>query len=322
MERLLQGLRAVGEPTRLRILALCGHSELTVSDLTQILGQSQPRVSRHLKLMVDAGLLDRFREGQWAYYRIAQQGRRGELAQRVVDLVPADDPQHALDLERLERVKRQHAEQADAYFRNNASRWDQIRSKYVDDAKVEKALRRLLPAGEASELLDIGTGTGRVLEVLSDRVSRAVGIDRSREMLAVARANLERADLRRCQVRQADMYKIPSPPESFDAATIHLVLHYAEQPAAVIGEAARVLRPNGKLIVVDYAPHDLEELRSEHQHRRLGFADGEVHEWFRAAGLVPGETVRLKGKGLTVCLWPAMRPANDAAAALPQAGSA
>ncbi|MBK1697555.1 ArsR/SmtB family transcription factor [Rhodovibrio salinarum] len=313
MDDLLQGLRAVAEPTRLRILGLCAHAELTVSDLTQILGQSQPRVSRHLKLMVEARLLERFREGQWAFYRIAQDGPASKLSNLLVDLLPDGDEAHARDLERLEAVKRQRAEVADAYFRKNARQWDELRKLYVDDTEVEAALRRLVPQDEVGRLLDIGTGTGRMLEVFADRYKRAVGIDRSREMLAVARANLERSGLRDCQIRQGDMYALPTPGESFDTITVHMVLHYADDPVGALAEAARALRPGGRLIVVDFAPHHEEYLREQHAHRRLGFADDELERWFRAVGLVPGEPVRLPGRSLTVCLWSGRRPANDAA---------
>lgn len=314
MEDLLQGLRAVAEPTRLRILGLCAHGELTVSDLTQILGQSQPRVSRHLKLMVDAGLLERFQEGQYAFYRIAEKGGAGRLAGSLVDLIPEDDAHHALDLERLEQVKRARAEKAEAYFRRNAARWDEIRKLYVDDAQIEGALRRLLPEGEVGHLLDIGTGTGRMIEVFADRYERALGIDRSREMLSVARTRLDRKGVRNWQVRQADMYALPVQSASFDTVTVHMVLHYAEQPGALIAEAARVLRPGGRLVIVDFAPHHSEVLRHEHAHRRLGFADEEVDRWFRAAGLAPAASAQLPGGSLTVCLWCGRRAANDAAA--------
>lgn len=319
MDELLNGLRAVAEPTRLRILALCAHGELTVSDLTQILGQSQPRVSRHLKLMVDAGLLERFQEGQWAFYRITERGSSGQLARLLVDLLPEDDANHTLDLERLEGVKRARAERAEAYFRKNAARWDEIRKLYVDDTEVEAALRRVVPSGEVGDLLDIGTGTGRVIEVFSDSYRRAVGIDRSREMLSIARTRLDKGGLRQWQVRQADMQALPVASASFDTVTVHMVLHYAEQPGEVLAEAARVLRPGGRLVVVDFAPHHSEVLRSEHAHRRLGFADEELERWFRSAGLVPAETVRLPGRSLTVCLWCGRKAANDAA--LPEVSS-
>jgi ArsR family transcriptional regulator len=305
MEEVLAALRAVAEPTRLRLLAVCARGELTVSDLVQVLGQSQPRVSRHLKLLCDAGLLDRFREGNWVFYRLAAAPLAGLLA----GLVPENDATAALDAERLGAIKRARVEAAAAYFRANAARWDEIRSLHVDEREVEAALVELLPDHGIRDLLDIGTGTGRMLELFGARVQQAVGVDLSREMLAVARVNLERAGLRNGSVRQADMYQLPFPGGSFDAVVIHQVLHYAERPAAAIAEAARVLRPGGRLLVIDFLPHQLEQLRSEHAHRRLGFADAEVSAWFAAAGIAGEAAVHLPGEPLTVAIWPACRPA-------------
>ncbi|HYD30685.1 MAG TPA: metalloregulator ArsR/SmtB family transcription factor [Azospirillaceae bacterium] len=307
MDQLLAALKAAAEPTRLRLLALCAHGELTVSDLTQILGQSQPRVSRHLKLLSEAGLIDRFREGTWAYFRLTERGASAELARTLVDAIPAQDPTLKLDLERLESIRRARTEAAAAYFRDNAQRWDTIRSLHVPEREVEETLLRLLPEAGISDLLDIGTGTGRMLEVLGPRVAHATGVDASREMLAVARARLEEVGLRHCQVRQADMYQLPLPSASFDAVIIHQVLHYAEDPADVLAEAARVLRPGGRMVVVDFAPHSLEILRTEHAHRRLGFADGEVAGWCRLAGLAAEAPIHLVGDPLTVTIWPAVK---------------
>ncbi len=318
MEILLAGLRAAAEATRLRLVALCAHAELTVSDLTDILGQSQPRVSRHLKLLCEAGLLDRFREGNFVFYRLARDGAGGDLARRLVELVPAEDPTVGLDRERLEAVKRRRAAAAAAYFRTNAAQWDRIRSLHIDDREVEAALAALLPQTRIGDLLDIGTGTGRILEVLAPRAAHAVGIDLSREMLAVARANLERAGCGNGSVRQGDMYQLPFAGGSFDAVVIHQVLHYAERPERAIAEAARVLRPGGRLVVVDFAPHELEYLRAEHAHRRLGFSAGAIMGWCRAAGLVVATPVRLAGDPLTVLLWPSRRPAPETMAAAPE----
>jgi ArsR family transcriptional regulator len=309
MDDYLTKLRAAAEPTRLRLLALCAQGELTVTELTQILGQSQPRVSRHLKLMVEAGLLDRFREGTWAFYRLAQ-GEATGLAHKLIEMMPEDDGTLALDQERLKTIKQARAQEASAYFRQNAAQWDKIRALYVHESEVERALLTLLPAGRIRDLVDIGTGTGRLLEALGPRVDQAIGIDLSRDMLGMARANLEAAGLRHCQVRHGDMYMLPLASQSADFATIHQVLHYADDPARVIAEAARVLRPGGRLVVVDFAPHELEFLRTEHAHRRLGFADGEVEGWFHAAGLVPQAPVRLRGEPLTVVLWAADRPSE------------
>lgn len=307
MDELLVALKAAAEPTRLRLLALCAHGELTVTELTHILGQSQPRVSRHLKMLCEAGLLDRFREGTNAFFRLAETGASSALARVLVDSIPDQDPTLALDLERLESIKRGRAEAAAAYFRDNASRWDEIRTLHVPERDVEAAIGQILPDSELGELLDVGTGTGRILELLAPRTIRSVGVDQSREMLAIARARLEAAGLRNCQVRQADMYQLPFSSASYDTVTIHQVLHFAEEPMDVLAEAARVLRPGGRLLVVDFAPHGLEALRSEHAHRRLGFDPGEVRGWLDHVGLTPQPIVRLPGDPLTVILWPATR---------------
>jgi len=307
MNQLLRGLRAAAEATRLRILSLCARSELTVSDLTAILGQSQPRVSRHLKVLVEAGLLLRLREGTWAFYRLADSGAAAGLARSLVDFIPADTEVVSRDLERLEAVKRRRANVASAFFRRNAADWDGIRRLYVNDAEVEKALQSLLPKGVVHGLLDIGTGTGRILEMLGQDIERGVGIDLSREMLAIARVNLDERGLTNCHVRYGDMNQLPLVDESFDAVTFHLVLHYAERPEAAICEAARFLEPGGRLVIVDFAPHEESALRSEHGHRWLGFDDGEIAAWFRTAGLTAGRTIRLPGTPLTVCLWSATR---------------
>ncbi|MFL5266278.1 MAG: ArsR/SmtB family transcription factor [Stellaceae bacterium] len=309
MDHLLAALRAIAEPTRLRLVALCARGELTVSELTQILGQSQPRVSRHLKLLCEAGLLDRFREGSWVFYRMSQTGPVSGLARQLVATCDDSDPTMALDLQRLSAIKRQRADLASAYFRENAARWHRIRSLYVDEIEVEEALSEIVGAADPRDLLDIGTGTGRILEILAPRVERALGIDQSREMLSVARVNLERAGLENASVRLGDMYQLALPDDSFDAVVIHQVLHYADRPAAAIAEAARVLRPTGILVLVDFAPHSLEFLRDEHAHRRLGFSDAEVAEWCRATGLDPSSPRYLPGNPLTVVIWTAVGPA-------------
>lgn len=300
----------MAEPTRLRLLVLCATAELTVSELTQILGQSQPRVSRHLKLMVDAGLLERFREGTWAFYRLTQSGGAAQAAAACVDMVPMDDPVIRRDADRLAAIKAEREAAANAYFRANAAHWDEIRRLRVDDAEVEAAVLRVLGEAPIGAMLDIGTGTGRMLSILGGRVGRGLGIDRSREMLAVARANLEREGLANCAVRLGDMYGLNVETGAFDLVTIHLVLHYADQPARVIAEARRVLAPGGRLLVVDFAPHELEHLRAAHAHRRLGFSDEEMAGWCRAAGLTLAPSLALPGEPLTVKLWVATRQAE------------
>ncbi len=311
MDKLLEGLRAAAEDTRLRMLALCSETELSVSELTQILRQSQPRVSRHLKLMVAAGLLERFREGAWAFYRIAESGNNRRLARTLMKLVPEDDPVRLRDKEQLDAVRQDRARRAADFFSENANNWDDIRRLHVDDASVERALAEFLPPQSGWDHIDIGTGTGRILEIVAPYTRRAIGIDLSHEMLTVARSNLARSELSNCHVRYGDMRQLELEPESFDVATFHLVLHYADDPASVIREAARLLRPGGKIIAIDFAPHDEARLRDVHAHRWLGFTDDEVESWFRGAELNPASSVQLAGTPLTVCLWSADRPGES-----------
>jgi len=323
VEAVLTGLRAAAEPTRLRLLALLAQGQLAVSELTHILGQSQPRVSRHLKLLCEAGLLDRFPEGAWVFYRLAEKGGGARLARALLPLLPDGDSRLDQDRQRLESVRAARADKAAAYFRDNASRWDEIRSLQVDQSEVEKALLAALAGRPIRDLVDMGTGTGRLLELLGPSVEHAVGVDLSREMLAVARANLDRAGLRHCMVRQGDITQLPLPAASADAVTIHQVLHYAAEPALVVAEAARVLRPGGLLVAVDFAPHALEALREVHAHRRLGFADAEVAGWFAAAGLVSEGARALPGEPLTVMVWRARKPDSiDAPRPLSPTGAA
>lgn len=307
MEDLLLLLRAAAEDTRLRILALAARDQLTVSEFVDILGQSQPRVSRHLKLMVEAGLLERFREGQWAYFRLARHPELAPVVEAIVAKLGAEG-----DMARLEDLRRRRENRAIAYFRTNAERWDQLRALHIDDAEIEKALIGLLP-DDVGSLLDIGTGTGRILEVLARHAERATGIDQSREMLAVARTNLARAGLAGVEIRQADMYALPFASMSVDVVSIHQVLHYAEDPAAVLREAARVLAPGGTALIVDFAPHDLVELRREHAHVHLGFADNQVAGWLAAAGLEAAQPLHLPGKRLMVGIWRASKPKAESA---------
>jgi ubiquinone/menaquinone biosynthesis C-methylase UbiE/DNA-binding transcriptional ArsR family regulator len=283
-ETLNAALKAAGEPTRLRILALLSEAELTVSDFTEILGQSQPRISRHLRLLAEAGLLQRFREGSWAFFGLAERGV-GELGRALIEQLDPNDPVLTRDRERLLAVRQARADAAQAYFAAHAVEWDRIRKLHVADAALEEAIAEALAEGPSRSLLDLGTGTGRMLEVFGPCIQRGLGLDLSLDMLALARARLDRAGLRHCSVRQGDIYNLMLPAESFDTVLIHQVLHFLEDGSRAIQEAARVLEPGGRLLVVDFAPHDLEFLREQHAHRRLGFSSDTVVQWMSAAGL-------------------------------------
>ena len=280
-------LKAAGEETRLRVLALLAEAELTVSDLTDILRQSQPRISRHLKLLVEAGLVERFREGTWAFFRLAEHGGGADVARALIERLNPGDQTIARDRERLSSVRQARATAAQAYFRAHAAEWDRIRKLHVADEAVEDAIRAALSDKPFRSLLDLGTGTGRMLEMFGPDIERGLGLDLSLDMLLLARDRLERAGLRNCSVRQGDIYDLPLANGSFDVVILHQVLHFLDDGARAIREAARVLRPGGRLLVVDFALHEQEFLREQFAHRRLGFAPDTVMQWITASGLDP-----------------------------------
>lgn len=303
----LNALRAIGEATRLRLIALLAESELTVKDATEILRQSQPRISRHLKLLAEAGLIRRYPEGSWVFYRLAD-GPAGQVARDLVARIAADDPVLAADQERFQAIRKAKAEEAAAYFAAKALTWDQERSLHAADAEVEQAILAVLGDRSFQSFLDLGTGTGRLLELLSDRYVSGLGIDTSHDMLSVARANLSRSALNQAQVRHGDIYALNVPPKSFDVVAIHQVLHFLDDPARALAEAARALRPGGRLLIIDFAPHELEFLRDSHAHRRLGFSHDQMARWLdgleldleQVTDLAPQDNDESK---LTVTLW-------------------
>lgn len=314
MDELLAGLKAVAETTRLRILFALSHGEMNVTELTHLLQQSQPRVSRHLKLMAEAGLISRHKEGNWVLFRQREAGMGGVLSRALVDMLPAQDPQIKEDLKRLSEIRRQRQEQAAAYFAANAARWQQLRSLHVREDEVEGQMLALLGKRQFDTVLDLGTGTGRMLEVLAPKARQLWGLDQSRDMLAIARANLDQRNIKQAQVRQADIYELPFSDDTADLVSIHQVLHFLDDPQSALLEARRVLKPGGEMIIVDFAPHELEELRTAHAHRRLGISAEQMAGYFARAGLVLREHKVLPppwlktGPGLTVSLWLAELP--------------
>lgn len=317
LENALAALRAISEPTRLRILALLADGELSVSDLTDILGQSQPRISRHLKLLVEAGLIERLREGAWAFFRLADNAGNQALLRSVLAALDPTDEQVLRDRERLASVRAHRALAAQTFFARLAPRWDGLRSLHVAEDAVEAAILEALGPTPIHALLDLGTGTGRILQLLAERAGRAVGLDANHAMLSVARANLERAGVT-AELRQGDILTPPFPRGSFDLVIIHQVLHYLDDPSQALSQAARLLTPGGRLLVVDFAPHELEFLRANENHRRLGFARDQVFGWMAEAGLasIMARDLAPPSPGadqLTVSLWLAQdrRAATD-----------
>ena len=295
--------QALADASRVRILALLRTMELSVGELAQVLGQSQPRVSRHVKILADAGLLDRHKEGSWVFLALTD----GPHTQAVFGLIDQwlDDQSRAVlaaDAVRLAAVRADRAEAAQRYFSSHAEVWDSIRSLHVAESAVETAIQQALGDRPVGCLLDIGTGTGRMIELLGPKSRQAIGIDKSSEMLRVARVKLEAAGIP-SSLRQADMYALPLADGSADSVVIHQVLHYAHSPAAAIEEAARVLAADGRLLVIDFAAHGREDLRTTDAHIRLGFDDETMAGWFKAAGISVDHVEHLKGGELTVTVW-------------------
>ncbi|KPF79691.1 ArsR family transcriptional regulator [alpha proteobacterium AAP81b] len=305
MDRLLTILRALADPSRVRILLLVRRLELAVGEIAAVLGQSQPRVSRHIKILADAGLVARAKEGAWVFVRLGDSGLTAPLLAAIDAL--AGDAGDA-DRARLADVRAERAAAADAWFAAHAGEWDRERSLHTNEAEVEAAIVAALDAeGEGrplGRLVDVGTGTGRMIELLGARAASALGLDRSAEMLRLARSRIEARGLAHAEVRHGDMYALPRPDASVDTVVLHQVLHFADDPAAVVAEAARVLAPGGRLLIVDLMPHDREALRGERRHVRLGFADAQICDWLAAAGLSGRVAAQLPAPdGLGVSLW-------------------
>ena len=310
---LVDQLRALGEINRLRILMLLRQGELSVGELAQIMGQSQPRLSHHLKSLTNAGLVERLPEGSWVFYSLPIGGDVRALIDGILPFVDADSGMFRTDLDQLQRVKEKRASTAEDYFGEIAETWDSLRALHYPNDKIEAALIELVGEGPSGRMIDIGTGTGRMLELFGGRFERSDGVDMSHRMLTVARANLEKTDIGNVNVRQADAQALPFEDHCADLVTIHQVLHYIDEPERVLAEAARILRPGGLLLIVDFAPHELEFLRSEHGHRRLGIRHERMVEWLGHHGLSVPKPKLLgqpsgSSEGLSIQIWVVAKP--------------
>jgi ArsR family transcriptional regulator len=308
-------LRALADPTRLRIMRLLAHMELAVGELAQVLGQSQPRVSRHVRILCDAGLAERRKEGSWVFLRSAIGETRappvGAAAARLLAAAERDDAVFAArcaeDRRHLAAIRAARETSAEAYFARHAAEWDTLRSLHSPDGPVEAALGSALDDGALGVLLDVGTGTGRIAELLAPRAVRVTGLDKSPEMLRIARARLQKFPAEQVSLVQGDFAALPFADASFDTVLFHQVLHYAQEPEGVLAEAARVTRPGGRIAVADFAAHDREELRERHAHARLGFSDEQMLALLSDAGFAPAPSIALPGTPLTVKIWTARK---------------
>ena len=315
-DSLVDALKAAGEPTRLRILALLRRGDLSVGELVQILDQSQPRLSHHLKTLTNAHLVERLPEGSWVFYRAKNKNWSGRLLDALFSELDAQAAPFLDDAKALQTVRSARARSAESYFSDIAETWDRLRALHYPEADIEAAILAQIQGQRFDRVVDLGTGTGRMLTLLAPYAKEAEGLDLSHHMLTVARANLNRAEVRNARVRQGDVSKTPFESNSADLVIVHQVLHYLEQPEAVISEAARILKPGGRLLIVDFAPHDLEFLREAQGHRRLGVREEDMKEWADDAGMALQNPLRFDppaslDQGLSVLIWTATRPANQ-----------
>ncbi|WP_324261551.1 metalloregulator ArsR/SmtB family transcription factor [Altererythrobacter sp. H2] len=304
-------MRALGDPTRLRIMRLLSAMELAVGELAQVLGQSQPRVSRHVGILCDAGLAERHREGSWVFLRSAigeaRQDPVGAAVARLLATAEAEDPGFAAlcqdDRHQLAVIRAARQRSAEAYFARHAEEWDELRQLHSPDSLVEERLLTLLASEPLGAMLDIGTGTGRMAELFAEQADRMVALDKSLDMLRVARAKLQRLPADTVELVQGDFAALPFPAQSFDTVLLHQVLHFAPDPSAALTEAARVTRPGGRIAIVDFAAHEHDELRERHAHARLGFTDGAMATLLGEAGFDAAPPVALDGGELVVKIW-------------------
>jgi ArsR family transcriptional regulator len=304
--RVVSALKAAGEQTRLRVLALLTEGELAVGELAQALDQSQPRVSRHMRLLTEAGLVERAPEGAWVFYRLPRaHTTERHFAEALLAVLDPADPILQRDAERLNEIRAARDDAAAQYFERNAADWERVRALHLPEADIDSAILAAAGEGPFDLMVDVGVGQGRMIHLFADRVGRAEGFDTSRQMLAIARASLD--DLKaKAGVRFGDAYAPPIEAGAADLVTIHQVLHFLSDPARAVAEAARTLKRGGRLVIIDFAPHGLEFLREEHAHRRLGFADAEIGEWCEAAGIAKPNVITLAPKqrdALTVKIW-------------------
>ena len=317
---IVDALKAAGEPTRLRILALLRRGDLAVGELVQILEQSQPRLSHHLKTLTNAGLVERLPEGAWVFYRARSKDWAGRILQAIFAEIDTDAAPFRGDRQALQTVRQTRAQSAESYFSEIAADWDRLRALHYPEADIERAILDLIADQRFDRIVDLGTGTGRMLTLLAPFAQEAEGLDLSHHMLTVARANLNRAEVRNARVRQGDVTDTPFETNSADLVVVHQVLHYLENPEDVLAEASRILRPGGRLLLIDFAPHDLEFLREAQGHRRLGIREDDMIEWTDIAGLELQAPLRFEppaslDQGLSVLIWTATRPANQQEAA-------
>ncbi|MEP6341692.1 MAG: metalloregulator ArsR/SmtB family transcription factor [Maricaulaceae bacterium] len=313
MDSLASILKTLGHPDRLRILAILSHGDFTVSEITKVMGLSQPRVTQYINTLEAVGILERLKEGSWVFSRLRRQNAKNwAIVSAVLSQLPDDDAVLMADFRRLGEIKTARAEAANAFFAQAANDQDQLGIEYLPREDIDAELRSLLGDGPHELLVDLGTGSGRVLTVLADLFGRGIGIDNSRDMLGVARHSLNKSELTHMRVRQGDLNNTGLVGSDASVVTLHQVLHYLERPAEAIAESARLLSDHGQLIIIDFDSHDFDDFRDRFAHRHLGFSDNTIATYFKSCGLTLSQTrtVETRESYPNVKLWCGIKAAS------------
>jgi DNA-binding transcriptional ArsR family regulator len=293
----IDALKAISEPTRFRLVRLCAQGELTVSELMRIVGQSQPRVSRHLKLLQDAGILERFREQHWVFYRVAQEEHYQLLVSGLIKQIEKNETIIQLDQSRLIELQAARATLSETFIETELPDWLRLHEYHGDTARFESAVQDALAEKTVGHLLDVATGTGRMLKIVGPLASSGVGIDLSKKMVTVARSVLAESGLAHLTVRQEDMYQMRFAARHFDTITIDQVLYFATNPDALIKETARVLKYGGRLLVVAFTASKTAKTPPS-----VGIELSDIQQWIESAGLKITNTNILPGDSLDISL--------------------
>ena len=314
MDAIATYLKTLGHPDRLRILALLSQGELTVSELVQILGLSQPRVTQYIKSLEQVGIVERMREGSWVFSRL-KRGQQANSAILAATLAALAGENALLDSDRdsLNKVRDDRSRQAEAFFASVANDLDQLGHEYLPQADIETALLSLVPGQEFSRMVDLGTGTGGMLKLFAPHIRSGVGVDDSVEMLRVARHTLSDDAYMHISIQQADLQDAPLKDGAADLVTLHQVLHFLEEPARAVNEAARLLVDDGHLLITDFALHDFDSYHEKYSHRRLGFSDQDMHQLLSDYGFELDQVRTLPASGPTtpdVKIWHAIKTSN------------
>jgi ubiquinone/menaquinone biosynthesis C-methylase UbiE len=291
----LSTLKALADPVRLRLVAILAHGELTVQELTEILRMGQSRISRHLKILCDAGVLTAKRQGTWGYYRLAGGNAFFADLRPLLEEQLGELPGRQDDLEGLTRILDERRRRTREFFDAHARQWDVLAREVLPTAPYRATLLAAVPSGGC--LVEVGVGTGKLLAELRQRAATVIGIDNSAPMLEEAGRQVVLDGLADIDLRLGDMAHLPVPDNGADTAVLNMVLHHAPQPLSVLAEVRRVLRPTGTLIIADFCRHEAEWARERLADQWLGFEVNELSAWLRQAGFSPGQAQLVAGRG-------------------------